>query len=219
MTGNVPKPHLVNLPDERPDDSPPDSWPGASAAADDRQLWRQLLAGDAVAFERLMLGQFRLLFHYGLRFSADPEFVKDTIQDVFLYVWEHRDNLNADIPPKPYLMASLRRMMHRAALRKPPVSEPLSAVNPPPLRIEFSVEKHYITRETSRRLSQQLKSTLDQLPPRQKEVIYLKYYQEMSRPQIAAVMDIAPQTVSNLLQMALGQLRKYWKSESVSPLA
>lgn len=185
----------------------------------DSELWCGMLKGDIMAFERLMVTQYRVLYHYGLKFTADQEFVKDTIQDLFLHVWERRESLNADIPPKPYLMASLRRMMNRSPLKSPLVPESLPAMYPPLPRIEFSVEKNFIQRESARVLSQRLKTLLDELPLRQKEVIYLKFYQNLDRAQIALVMDIAPQTVSNLLQMALKKLRKYWEKEFEMPLA
>ena len=54
-----------------------------------------------------------------------------------------------------------------------------------------------------------MKQLLEKLPRRQKEVIYLKFFQELDRDQIAAVMAIAPQTVSNLMQLAIKQLRQY----------
>lgn len=41
------------------------------------------------------------------------------------------------------------------------------------------------------------------LPNGQKEVVYLKFFQELSRDQIDQIMDTAPQTVSNLLQLAI----------------
>ena len=165
------------------------------------------MAGNVSDFKKLMDSHFQLLFAYGLKFSGDEEFVKDKIQDLFLYVWEKRRNLKSDIPVKPYLMASLRRMMHRSQ-NTTLVYNPSLENNPSLFDIKFSVEKEYIRHETSLLVSRRLKSTLDKLPPRQKEVIYLKFFQELTRDQIAAVMNISPQTVSNLLQIAMKQLRK-----------
>jgi RNA polymerase sigma factor (sigma-70 family) len=175
-------------------------------------LWKRTLAGHVPAFEKLMDSHFRSLFEYGLKFSGDEEFVKDKIQDLFLYVWEKRRNLKADIPVKPYLMASLRRMMHRAH-DTTLVYNPSLENHPTLFDVKFSVEKEYIRHETTRLMSLRLKNSLEKLPPRQKEVVYLKFFQELNRDQIATVMNISPQTVSNLLQIAMKQLRKHWKGE------
>jgi RNA polymerase sigma factor (sigma-70 family) len=45
------------------------------------------------------------------------------------------------------------------------------------------------------------------LPKRQKEIIYLKFFENLGREEIADIMQISPQAVSNLLQKALKNLR------------
>ncbi len=176
----------------------------------DGMIWRQLLKGDVEAFECLMTTHYGTLFWYGRKFSDDEEFIRDKIQDLFLYIWEKRRNLKADVPVKPYLMASLRRMMHRAHDPKL-VHHPSLADHPALFDVKFSVEREYITRESTLLLAKRIRTVLDKLPPRQKEVIYLKFFQDLSRDQIATVMNIAPQTVSNVLQIAVKQLRIHWK--------
>jgi RNA polymerase sigma factor (sigma-70 family) len=181
-------------------------------------LWSLMLDGDVSAFENLMEQHFQVLYQYGSKFSKDPEFVKDTIQDLFLYIWEHRSTLSNTNAVRPYLMASLRRMMHRVTLRTPATDtyeDNLTQV----FNAEFSVEQNYIRLESSRVISHHLQSILDDLPARQKEVIYLKFYQGLSRDLISQVMDISPQTVSNLLQIAIKQLRHQINSDYISIIA
>lgn len=178
----------------------------------DNIIWERLLKGNKMAFEELMKTHFTALFHYGTKFSKDKEFIKDCIQDLFLQVWESRQNLSDDVMVKPYLMASLRRRIHRATL---PIH--FSEVESKDLfDIEFSIEEKFIQNESTLVLTQKIKLALEMLPKRQKEVIYLKFFQELEREQIAKIMDIAPQTVSNLLQMAVKQLKKHWITELVS---
>jgi RNA polymerase sigma factor (sigma-70 family) len=180
--------------------------------SDVNALWRRFLSGDSEAFNLLMSSHFRALFQYGSKFSRDKEFVKDCIQDLFLSMWEKRLNLNKDAVVKPYLFASLRRLMHRHVSSKGRVGdEQLDEVGGS-FDIEFSVEQIYIENEATLVRTRQLKHLLDELPKRQKEVVYLKYFQEMDRNQIAEVMDVTPQTVSNLLQIAIKQLKKHWKA-------
>ncbi|WP_254563005.1 RNA polymerase sigma factor [Dyadobacter diqingensis] len=180
---------------------------------DDKIIWQRFLAGEVEAFDHLMTTHFRTLFHYGSKFSKDKEFVKDNIQDLFLILWERRQNLSHDIAVKPYLMASLRRLMHRSAMSKPLLSDSSVEEINGNFDIEFSVEEEYIENESTLVITQKLKKLLDELPTRQKEVVYLKFFQEMDRGQISEVMSISPQTVSNLLQIAIKQLKKHWKAE------
>jgi len=177
---------------------------------DENNLWKRFLSGDTEAFDLLMSLYFRTLFQYGSKFSKDKEFVKDCIQDLFLVLWEKRSNLNNDAAVKPYLLASLRRLMHRNILSKSWIGDETLDNNEALFEIEFSVEEQYIQNESALTRSRQLKQLLDELPKRQKEVIYLRFFQDMDRNQISEVMDITPQTVSNLLQIAIKQLKKQW---------
>lgn len=49
------------------------------------------------------------------------------------------------------------------------------------------------------------------MPKRQREVIYLQYYQNLTRDEIAKIMDINQQSVSNLLQAAFKSFRENWE--------
>tara|TARA_R110002124_G_scaffold89310_7_gene228397 strand:+ start:1062 stop:1640 length:579 start_codon:yes stop_codon:yes gene_type:complete len=177
------------------------------------EQWRQFLKGDMEAFEKVLNIHFKDLFYYGSKFSKNQEFVKDAIQDLFLNLWEKRGNLSDDIPVKAYLMASLRRIMHRSALVQTKIPGiPLEA-NSQVFEVELSIEHKWIEQESTEQRAQKIKTSIEELPARQKEVIYLKYFQELNRSQISEIMGVSPQTVSNLLQIALGQLKKHFKVE------
>lgn len=173
--------------------------------------WQAFIEGDHMAFDAIMTNHFRILFQYGSKFSNDLEFVKDCIQDLFLYLWEHREHLSHQVSVKAYLMASLRRRIHRHKnsdfLDKSIVEESRL------LEIEFSVEEAFIEHEASRHLSAHIKTVLTALPKRQKEIVYLRFFQNLDREQIAQILNITPQTVSNMLQMAFRGIRRNWKNE------
>jgi DNA-directed RNA polymerase specialized sigma24 family protein len=56
--------------------------------------------------------------------------------------------------------------------------------------------------------TKQVIEALDKLPPRQKEVIYLKIYKGLSYEEVSQVMEINYQVVRNLLCQALKTFRK-----------
>jgi RNA polymerase sigma factor (sigma-70 family) len=182
----------------------------------DTIIWEKFLKGNKAAFEELMKTYFTTLFHYGTKFSKDKEFIKDCIQDLFLQLWESRQNLSNGVKVKPYLMASLRRRIHRAML--PIHFSDVLMESKDTFEIEFSIEEKFIQNESTLVLTQKINQALEMLPKRQREVIYLKFFQELERDQIAKIMDIAPQTVSNLLQMAVKQLKKRWITELIYSL-
>jgi RNA polymerase sigma factor (sigma-70 family) len=173
------------------------------------QLWCSTLKGDRESFQKLMEATYDLMFQFGHKFSRDRELIKDSIQDVFLEILEKRTRLSSDIPPKPYLLASLRRRLHRLEQRQrwmvPGDTETTG------FEIEFSSEHYLILSEETGNIARQMTSLMNELPERQKEVVYLRFFQNLDRDEIADLMRIRPQSVSNLLQAAFKWLRTQWK--------
>ena len=74
--------------------------------------------------------------------------------------------------------------------------------------IGFSPEEIVVRNEEYLSLQNKIAALLNELPKRQKEVIYLHYFEEMDYAQIAEVMGIHYQSVLNLTQKALQKLRQ-----------
>jgi RNA polymerase sigma factor (sigma-70 family) len=176
-------------------------------------LWQRFRAGEESALEQLMLDNFQLLFRYGTKYSRNDAYIKDCIQDLFLELWNRKQFLSEDISIKPYLMASLRRRLHRGLSSQKWISPDAVDLDNSCFEVEFSVEDSLIREETTQAIAYEIKAHLDQLPKRQKEVVYLKFYEDLSRDEIAQVMGIHAQSVSNLLQAAFKQLKIGWKIE------
>ena len=73
--------------------------------------------------------------------------------------------------------------------------------------LRFSTESQYFKKleETDRR--QRLLQAMDQLSPRQKEMIYLRYFEELGYDEIASVMDITIKGAYKLSARSLESLR------------
>ncbi len=75
---------------------------------------------------------------------------------------------------------------------------------------EFSIESKMIEVETTELQHQKLQQILSGLSKRQREVVYLKFYQEMDYQQIATMMSINYQSVRNLVHSAIKDLQTAW---------
>jgi RNA polymerase sigma factor (sigma-70 family) len=179
---------------------------------EEQKLWREMLVGNVTAYKDLIDRTYDLLFHYGTKFNGDRELIKDCIQDVFLGVWEKRNALNPDIPPKPYLLASLRRRLHRLTSRLRMDCMDYYNESDIVFDLEFSAEYQMIESENDRLLALRMTEMLNELPKRQKEAVFLRFYNDMEREEIAMVMDIQPQSVSNLLQEAFKFIKSHWRA-------
>jgi RNA polymerase sigma factor (sigma-70 family) len=152
------------------------------------------------------------LFNYGTKFTHDAELVKDSIQDLFLNLWSKRANISIKVNVKAYLFSSLRRGL----LRKISSSSKISVYDTLENEVSFSsfqisIEQQFVANESTAKLVRKIATLMETLPPRQMEVIYLKYYHNFDRNEIAEAMNITPQTVSNLLQLGLKKLKADFK--------
>lgn len=170
--------------------------------------WQQFCAGDKHAFGEVTESYYVALHHYGTRFTTDRDLIKDCLQDLFLELWEKRESLLRVASIKPYLFQSLRNNLLRNIKKQAkffdasdPRHEPLDEVYP---------ESDWIINETEQLTSHRLKKAIESLPKRQREALYLRYYENLSYEEIAAVMGLQRQAVANYLQHGIQKLRDYW---------
>lgn len=171
-----------------------------------KEIWKSFVEGQDVSFRELIFVHYESLYNYGNRFTNDAELIKDAIQDLFLILWNKKGSISQPENIKAYLFSSLRRLIHRKIKsneRTQKGSDQLDYA----FNFQVSIELQYIKDESALTVTRRIAQALEKLPPRQKEVVFLKFYQGFDRNEIAQAMDISPQTVSNLLQIALSKLK------------
>ncbi len=176
------------------------------------QLWYNFRMGDEYSYTSLMEIFTNPMFRYGTRFVENGDFVKDCIQDVFFELWNRREKIRQAESVKSYLFKALRMRIFREK-SKWKLTESLDENYE--FIIEFDVEANIIKQELSEEICLKLRKILDSLPKRQKEILYLRFYEGMDQDKIAEVMDINRQSVYNLLHESILRMRKYWLKSPV----
>lgn len=174
---------------------------------EDSRLWLAFKSGDRLAFEQIYRDQVDMLINYGHRFTPDLSLIEDTIQELFINIWKNRANLAETDSIKKYLLASFRNNIIRNIKKnqKTELKEDFSDDN---FQASLSIEEILIRTDTDNEQALRLKNEFENLSPRQKEVIYHKYYQQMDNETICELMDISYQSLRNLLSSAIKRLRK-----------
>jgi RNA polymerase sigma factor (sigma-70 family) len=178
----------------------------------DEWLWQQMQLDDEGAFNALLRRYGPMLIRYGTKLFADREQVQDCVQDLFADLWLSRHRVAQTTSVRFYLLASLRHRVARAATQ----SQRYTAyTDTDELRFqsEFTVEERWIQTEAERERLHQLNRLFNQLPDRQREALYLKYYQQLTNEQIAQVMGVSYQSASNIIYRALSSLRQHFSDE------
>ncbi|MEO6687245.1 MAG: sigma-70 family RNA polymerase sigma factor [Dyadobacter sp.] len=175
---------------------------------DDSILWDNFRNGNEAAYTELATRYYRTLLHYGLRFTPNVQIAEDALQDLLIHLWLNRQNLNDTPSIKFYLLKSFR---HRIIKTLKPLSGELELTGQfENISPEYSSEEVFIQNENELHLKNQVKEMMTQLPSRQREVVYLRFFQGLKSEEIGMLLAIKPQSVSNILQRALTTLRNIW---------
>ncbi|WP_310392060.1 sigma-70 family RNA polymerase sigma factor [Hymenobacter sp.] len=171
------------------------------------QLWEAFRLGDAPALATLFEVYYDALYSYGLKLTGDEELVKDCIQNLFQKLWRRREGLRAVLVVKAYLFKALRRHLgdETKLLRQHRYLLPAYSDS---FEVTYSHEEFLITQQRDAEQSARLLTALNQLSKRQREAIYLKFFDGFSYERIAEVMSLNVQSVRNLVFNALKAVRK-----------
>lgn len=171
------------------------------------QLWDAFRQGEARALATLFEQFYDPLFAYGLKLTGDEELVKDGIQDLFQKLWRRRAAVRSTPVVKAYLFKALRRHLADETKLLSGHLRRLTAYSDS-FEVTYSHEEFLIAQQTDAEQGQRLLSALNRLSPRQREALYLRFFDEFSYERIAEVMSLNTQSVRNLIFRALQVLRQ-----------
>lgn len=180
---------------------------------DERQLWCQFQAGDELAFRQIHEQHIRHLINYGLRLHGSLSAVEDCIQDVFVGLWQYRQRLVQPTSVRFYLLKALRNRLKVQYRRDQPFVSGWDAdpdnqsLEGQPFDTEPSAEQQLIDLDIDATRSQLIRQAMNALSPRQREIMYLRYFNDLTYEQICEVMAINYQTARSQIYQSLKILR------------
>jgi RNA polymerase sigma factor (sigma-70 family) len=173
---------------------------------DDKSKWYLFLQGDKKALSDIFLDYHDDLFNYGMKLSGHQDIVKDAIQDLFLKLWKNKNNLNTIQSIKPYLIKSLRHhVLDSLELRKSwqSIDKEYESIQ----QVTYSHEDFLISNQIDEEIHQQVINTLNKLTIRQREAIYLRYFENLDFETVAQIMEMNVQSVRNTIYRATQLMR------------
>lgn len=181
----------------------------AYQSPDLKELWKEVRLENQDALAQLFVFTYSGLYQYGFRIIQNEALVKDMIQELFLNLWNKRNEISEAISVNSYLCASLRRALLRKIKRQRNRSQ-----REYDYMISFhedtpNEEDSLIQKETEAEKKEQLMEALLYLSDRQKEAVYLKYFYGLSNNEISEVMDVNKQSVYNHISKAIQKMQNY----------
>ncbi|MDD4193441.1 MAG: RNA polymerase sigma factor [Mangrovibacterium sp.] len=173
----------------------------------DKTLWQRIKAGDRQSFNTLFRERYAELYYYGIKIVADQDFVKECIQEVFVRVWETRDTLADAENVKAYLIVCLRRMM-LVQKKKNTKKRPVEIEQLENSVFFFDVNEFEKHEGISDQLREALLKAINSLTVKQRELVMLFFYHELSYSEIAQITGISIPAARNLMYRTLIRLRE-----------
>jgi RNA polymerase sigma-70 factor (ECF subfamily) len=165
--------------------------------------------GDTLAFNRLVLKWERTIYNVSLRMLQDHDEAEEATQEVFLSAFRNIRRFRQDARFSTWLYRiAMNHCISRARRRPPGTFVPLheqaeEAVPAPQLRVGETQEGELLGKESRRRV----RTALAFLPPEQRAVVELKFFQERTFEDIAAILETPLSTVKSRLYAALDSLK------------
>jgi len=175
----------------------------------DREIWLSFKEGDDRAVSYIYSEYFPILYRYGMKFRVDASLVEDTIQDLFADLIKNRETLGDTDNILFYLLKSFRRKLLRKMNKENRYDLTGEMTDDYPFEVVWSVEHELIIEEESDQRSSLLLKALEELTPRQKEAIYLRFTKELDYRVISEIMNISVESCRNLISKAISNMRKW----------
>ena len=165
--------------------------------------------GDALAFNRLVLKWEGKVYNLALRMLQHPEEAAEATQEVFLSAYKSIGRFRRDAKFSTWLYRiALNHCISRARRRPPGAHFSLDdgregATQADRLIAPDSQDGELLRAENRKRV----RNAMAFLPPEQRAVVELKFFQEMTFDDIAAVIEVPLSTIKSRLYAALDSLK------------
>ncbi len=167
-------------------------------------LAEKIRAGDQEAFEKLFHKYYARLCVFSNSFVKSLDISRDVVQDVFIKIWDNRDNFYVKQSLKAYLYQAVRNQSLNFLQQKKQKE-----------RLEERIKKQYEASEeihgdelNTEELTAKVWKLVETLPERRRTIFILYRKHGLSYNEIAEVMSIARKTVENQMGKSLQYLRE-----------
>ncbi len=172
----------------------------------EKECWYEIELGDIAAYSAAYTFYYKKMYNYGRKLTDNTALIEDAIQAVFITLWKKRASL-ADIQsPHSYLFFSFRNYIFKEKTKQQRIFFP---ANEP----EFAIDNFMVNQEADAALSQRLKIALSGLTSRQREAIYLRFYEALSYEETAEVMNNTVKSTYKLIARSLMKLKEVFPIE------
>jgi RNA polymerase sigma-70 factor (family 1) len=171
---------------------------------DEKQLFIQVSDGDERAFEALFNAFLPRIYPFIIKFIKSEPAAQEIVQETFIRVWLSRDKLSEIDNPGGWLYKVASNECYSYARKNILNNKFFNALTVEPAPVNTTHEKFAL-----KELNRLIDEAINKLPAQRKKIYRMSRDEEKSIPEIAAILNISPNTVKNTLVAALKFIREY----------
>jgi RNA polymerase sigma-19 factor, ECF subfamily len=179
-------------------------------AITEKLLWTDIIAGDHRSFHRLFDRYWESLFQYAYKILQNREDAEETVQELFIHIWQKRAELPSVLNSVPaYLFTALKnRLLNHLAKRKHRLTS-LDQLNNE--ASPLSANEHH----ERKNMDGMIRSLAGLLPEKMQQAYLLHQFKGLSVSEIAAVTGNSEQTIRNQINTAIKKISHSYLSHSM----
>ena len=187
----------------------------SSVIVDEIKIWKDFKSGNEASLVYIYRTYADILFKYGQQFCKDKELLKDSLQELFLYLIKNRENLGDTSSIKFYLFKSFRRKIAKKSNRDLnlhlDIDEHIDSIV-----VKIDPETIFIEDQINEQKKNLLKKAIDELNPIQKEAICLYFFEGFSYEKIAEIFEYSNvKSVRNMIYRAIEDMTIFIKKSGL----
>lgn len=182
---------------------------------DDKALWVNFKKGNDLAFSILYNKYVQKLYNYGMHTCRDKDLVLDCLQELFTLLWDRKERLGEVTCVNFYLFKSFRRLLMSKLTMGRKLLISLSDKESYNFDFTPSIEDVLVEEEWELERNKKVRLSLQSLTKRQREAVYLKFFNQLSYNEVAKIMNLHVDSVYNLISKAFDILRKKLTSNTL----
>ncbi len=161
-----------------------------------------------MALEYLYRTYGKDLFNFGMKIYGKEEWVRDTLQELFIDLWKQHKKLSAVTALKTYLFKAFKYKLQRQYGKEKHWIYQVNFEKLKELEVELPVENKIISAQLNKEQQQKLAKAIVKLPARQREVLHLLFEEDLSYEEISQIMEINVRSAYTLAWKGIKSLRK-----------
>ncbi len=172
--------------------------------------WQLLADGEKQGLYECFNIFYDDLYRFGLSLYKNPELVKEGIHNLFIELWHIKHKLGCVQNIQQYILTIFKRILYKTYQQFSEETQTGCLTTGPSTEStlsEPSYEAILIASQQDEHLKKRLQKALNQLSPRQKEIIRLRYFDMVAFKDIACQTGLSERTVYNTLHNAIKVLR------------